>query len=541
MKNNGTFLGFASIALVLALFVAVPAAQTTSPTSTATDALSLMNLQVSPIPVVAGDNITVSFQLFNSYSASLSQVNLQLMADNPIINVSPSFSNFINTIGTGEYGGYGNDYFTYKLHVPSTLPAGEYIIDVVAQYQTTEGSGAGTAIAAQSVMPIDIYVYGSPQMSLNLVPSGQIVPGRDFTATITAVNSGTDTARNVTVQVLNSTSFTADGPSLFYLGILAPGGSASATASIFAYESVSGGQNYLKAKIDYQANSGTYVSTTANVPINILLNTPVIEASVVSATPAQLLPGGNQTISVLVQNIGTGLAENLSLSYLNGTGVSASGAASYFFVGSLAAGSSVTQSLFISANHNANQSSYSLPVRVMYQYENYQGNVTKTIYVPIRLQSGAVFNVTSVSSSVGIGASYKAVTFRVKNVGNEQATGITLSLQTVYPVTPTTPDAYVTSLSPGQAANVTFYVNVDSSGNAGQYPVTLYEQWRQPNGAANQQYSGSSNYYVDVSGGSGYGWAEGVAAIAIVAIICFVIYKKRIQPCMKKKGINSKK
>ena len=536
MKNNKVLFGMVMLIVAFSLMARSATAQAA--------ALSLINLQISPAPVVAGDNITVYFQLFNSYSQSLSQVNLQLEAQNPIINISPSYDYYGYTIGTGLYGGFGFNGFTYKLHIPSTLPAGEYTIDVVANYQTSEGTSSGTAVAAQSIIPIYIYVYGNPQISLNIVPEGQITPGKDFTATITAVNSGTDTARNVTMQILSTNSFAPDGPSTFQLGIIPSEGSSAATATIFTYQNISGGMNYLQALLTYTTQEGIPKNEIANVPINILLNNPDIVGSITGATPQQLYPGSNQSATVLVQNIGTGEAYNLTLEFLSGNGISASGAAASFFVGSLAAGAEVSENVFISANADVNQSGAKLPMRANYQYVNHQGNITTVQYIPVNLQSSAVFSITSVNPAVPVGAAYKPVTFTVKNIGNEEATGISFSLQSIYPVTPATPDYYLASLAPGQAANVTFYVNVDSQGRNGQYPITLYAQWRQPNGATNQQYSGSDNYYINVgSQQGGYGGIIAAAiVIAVIMIVLGVLRKKGRLPigAMRKKVIPSK-
>ncbi len=392
--------------------------------SVATDSLSLQGLTISPNPVVAGDNITISFNLFNSYSQSLQQVSLWVSAQNPIINVSPAYSTYLSGIGTGQYGGIAFDTFTYKLHVPSTLQAGDYEIDVIANYQTTEG--ASTAISGQSVMPIYIYVYGKPQVSLSIYPTDKITPGEDFSATLTTLNSGTDLARNVTVQLLNSTYFKPDGADMFSFGILSSGDSASSTATVFTGQNVTGGVNYINARVSYTTNGGTYVSNTVQIPLNVLQNT-------------------------------------------------------------------------------------------------------------------AEFLVTNVTGTIQAGATYAPITFTVKNTGNEEATGVEFSLQTVYPVTPVSPDAFLASLEPGQSANLTFYVQGNSNGNTGQYPVTLYAQWNQPNGAANQQFSGSANYYAQVQGKAGLFTSANddyfiIAAAVIVALIAIRVARTR----MKKKAINSK-
>lgn len=414
--------------VALSIFAAVVfLSMTASAQSVATDALSLQGLTVSPNPVVAGDNITITFNLFNSYSQSLEQPSLWVSAQNPIINVSPSYITYLSAIGSGIYGGIGFDTFTYKLHVPSTLQAGDYEIDVIANYQTNEGSGSGTAIAAQSVMPIYIYVYGKPQVSLDVYPNGNVTPGEDFSATLTALNSGTDSARNVTVELLNSTYFRPDGAQTFSLGILGVGGSASSTATIFTSQNVTGGPNYINARVSYTTNLGAYVSNVVQIPLNVLHNT-------------------------------------------------------------------------------------------------------------------AKFLVTNVTGTVQSGATYAPVTFTVKNTGNEEATSAEFSLQTVYPITPVSPDVFMASLGPGQSANLTFYVQGNSRGNTGQYPVTLYAQWNQPNGAANQQFSGSADYYVQVQAKAGLFTQANenyfvAAAVVVVVLIAIAIARKRT----RKKGINSRK
>ena len=71
--------GYSGLALAILMVFAVPAmAQST--TIQANGALSLQNLVVSPQPVVSGDNVNISFQLFNSYSSQLQNVNLSCRA-----------------------------------------------------------------------------------------------------------------------------------------------------------------------------------------------------------------------------------------------------------------------------------------------------------------------------------------------------------------------------------------------------------------------------------------------------------------------------
>jgi len=88
-------------------------------------------------------------------------------------------------------------------------------------------------------------------------------------------------------------------------------------------------------------------------------------------------------------------------------------------------------------------------------------------------------------------------------VGNEVAKQMQVSFQGIYPVTPINGNAYIAELLPGEEANVTFMINVDTAAFPGNYPVTIFETWKQPNGTPNQLYSGSNNYYIVIGSGSG--------------------------------------
>ncbi|MDE1823195.1 MAG: hypothetical protein KGH50_02620, partial [Candidatus Micrarchaeota archaeon] len=46
--------------------------------SSVSGALSVANLNVAPEPILPGQNVTIYFQLYNSYTSSLSNVNLWL-------------------------------------------------------------------------------------------------------------------------------------------------------------------------------------------------------------------------------------------------------------------------------------------------------------------------------------------------------------------------------------------------------------------------------------------------------------------------------
>ena len=522
----------AMISVLLMMVAILPVAYISAgQTITANNALSMMNLRVSPQPVVSGDNITVSFQLFNSYSSQLQNVNVQLVSENPIINVSPAGSVvMLNAVGSGLYGGIGYNQLTYRLHIPSKLAAGEYTIDVVATYETDQAGFNYLNLPAESVMPINIYVYGTPKISLSASASQQIQPGVPFAMEVSALNTGTDMASNVTVTMANSPGFTPIGPYSLSVGAIPAGGAAPSSFTLQPNENISSGRHYLNFDVGYTTQLGDREDQNISVPIEVAINKPDIVASIEGATPQQLYIGHNQTLAVLLQNIGNGEAKNISASFDSGNGITVGGP-SDFFIGSLGAGASITENLFISADNGSGGTARGLLVALRYQTANHADNITENGSIPVNVEKSADFNVTSESGNLYPGATYVPVTFTISNTGNEAAEEVSLSLQSIYPITAVNPDAYVNTLLPGESTNVTFYVSVDTKGNAGTYPVVLYEQWRQANGGANQQYTSSNNYYAAVgarssSSGKNSYWVYGVAVIAIMAIAYLVFAKK---------------
>ncbi len=540
MGHEAMAIGMA--ALMLLWFASAASAQSTSYVS---GALSLANLVISPQPVVAGSNVTVQFQLYNDYNNPLQNVNLQLEAQNPIINVSPSHTYITDSIGQGIFGGIGYSIFTYTLHIPASLPAGSYEIDVVATYESSAPSTSGLSSnnePGESDMPIYIYVYGTPSISVTATPSPQITPGMTSLLTLAAENSGTDTARNVNITILSTNGIAVSGPSRISLGTMAQGVPEQASTSVYALTNISAGTQYIPMRISYTAPDGMQYVQDVNAPVSVSIPEPDVVVSIEGSQPAQLYAGSNASVELLVQNIGGGTAKNVSINVESSKYLIAGGAASTFFIGSLPSGASTTETTFISANRSSGSAPYYLPVNVSYKNGDYSSKLSAVQYVPINMQNAALFNVTSVIDSLAPGTSYASVTFSIRNTGSETAQEITLSLQSIYPITVINSNNYVNSLAPGQEVNVTFYVSADSRGKPGEYPVTIYEQWRQPNGAAGQQYSASNGYYVTVGSGSGSSGSIGSdAAYAVITIVIVVAIAMVLRRRRAGKGARAKK
>jgi hypothetical protein len=291
--------------------------------------------------------------------------------------------------------------------------------------------------------------------------------------------------------------------------------------------------NFVATYFVYAA-TGTEIASSS-MPVNFYVNNkPVIKVVASGSQPSALYSGHNQTVNLNVENTGYGTARNVSVVVSNGSGISILSSVSTFFISNLTQGSSVTEPLLVSAQ---NTGQTNIVASITYYSSSLQHRFSSTQNITLSVAPAAQFSIGSTGHApASVGATDVPVQFKVTNNGTSAADQLQLSLQTTYPITPIASTAYVSDLQPGTSTNVTFLISVDNAGVPGNYPVTLYEQWKQPNGAINQQFSGSSNYFVTVtSGGSGNSTIEIAVAIVVIAIIVVVMLRRRMAGSSSKK------
>jgi hypothetical protein len=375
------------------------------------NSLSLANVSVSPNPVIAGGNVTIRFQLYDSYGSFLNTVNLQASGSYPIINFSPARTTDIANVNPGV----NPQQYTYTFAVPATTPSGTYKIYFNATYY---GLGA-TEVLASSSMPVTFYVQ----------------------------------------------------------------------------------------------------------------NKPSIKVMLVNPSPPALYSGYNQTVRIEIENVGYGTARNISVSVGANHGVSILSSVTTFFISNLTQGQAVNESLLVGAQNTGSASIFASSV---YYSSNLNQRFSSVQDLNLSIAPAAQFSVSSGSMpEAGPGSTDVPVEFTITNTGTSEAQQVQLNLQSSYPITPVASTAYIADLPAGASTNVTFLVSVDSQGVPGNYPVTLYEQWKQPNGALNQQFSGSDNYFITVGSQSGTP-ALIAAAIVVVVIAGIAAFRLRGRMAAKK-------
>jgi hypothetical protein len=401
-----------TIAVFLVFAAAIMLSGSASAQVTWNNALSFANVSVSPNPVVAGGNVMIRFQIYNSYDYWVYNTNLQPEGSYPLLNISPLKSDIFSILNPGTSSNYVN----YTIAVPATTPSGVYTITFLATY----------------------YAYGS---------------------------------------------------------------------------------------------SGIVVGTSS-IPVSFYVqNWPVIKVVAASSQPSALYSGYNQTVDLSVENTGYGTARNVSISLAGQDGLNLLSSVTNFFISNLTQGSSVTEPVLVSAGSTGQAS---LSANATYYSGSLNQRFHSTETVNLSVAPAAQFSLMSQNSSITPGATDVPVRIAITNTGTGDAKQVQLSLETNYPIVPVASTAYISDLPAGASTSVNFLVSVDSHGIPGNYPVTLYEGWKQPNGAVNQQFSGSNNYFITVYGGSGISAWYYVAVVVVIAAIAAVMYSKKSKAKKKK-------
>ena len=280
----------------------------------------------------------------------------------------------------------------------------------------------------------------------------------------------------------------------------------------------------------YYGLGATEVTASSSMPVSFYVqNNPAVKVVISGSSPAALYSGYNQTVTLEIENIGYGTARNVSVNVGANPGANLLSSVSSFFISNLTQGQSVEETLLVTAQ---NVGSASLFANIAYSSSNLAQRFANTQTMSLSVAPSAQFQISSQVYGLGPGATDVPVKFTITNTGTSAADQVQLSMQSSYPITPVASTAYIASLPAGASANVTFLVSADSQGVPGEYPVTVYEQWKQPNGAANQQFSGSDNYFVSVSSQTSTTTLV-IAAIIVVVIAGVVVYRMRSRSAAK--------
>jgi hypothetical protein len=161
-----------------------------------------------------------------------------------------------------------------------------------------------------------------------------ISPGKSFTANIVLINQGADTARNILISFPPSDFIPRSSGGVITISSMASGEQFSISQKLTASDSVAGKTiAYMGVGIVYSNNNGVNYSTDTTLSFNLLSSTPTPSSSFGGGNPSPtsttssrpqliitnysasidpLQPGSKFTLNLLVKNLGTTEAKNIT-------------------------------------------------------------------------------------------------------------------------------------------------------------------------------------------------------------------------------------
>jgi uncharacterized membrane protein/N-acetyl-anhydromuramyl-L-alanine amidase AmpD len=268
---------------------------------------------ISPNPVTAGNDITVSYTIKNqgAGNAGTSQTKVQIKNSSGTQITAPTFSE-----GSLSAGASANRSRTVT--IPSGSAAGTYtayvILDNLSQLDESNTAndltpGVNFSVTAP-VLQCDIVVQGTPGISPNPVTAGN-----DITVSYTIKNQGAGNAgtSQTKIQIKNSSGTQVAAPT-FSEGSLSAGASANRSRTVTIPSGSAAGTYTAYVILDNLSQLDE--SNTANdlTPgVNFSVTAPVLQCDIVvqgtpGISPNPVTAGNDITVSYTIKNQGAGNA-----------------------------------------------------------------------------------------------------------------------------------------------------------------------------------------------------------------------------------------
>ncbi len=484
------------------------------------------DVRTTPKEIYAGDDVNLTFNLYNLYDYDAEDVVIQLSGSYPLVELSPTQTHRMNSIPSG-IGQVGLEPLTFRLHVDPNAPAGTYSVNIEITYssvtETKLPNGATSTLATvrSDALPISFRVKGAPHISASVLSQG-LEPGVKGLLTLSITNDGTDTAKSASVSLESTDIFEVLGTPSTHIGDLDSGRNAQVTFTIRADEKSSSERHDLPITLTYSNKYGKEFKHSEQIPIMVSVYEPLLEVSV-SDTTERPRAGDDSAILLEVRNRGDGTAKNARIQVSSAGPIEVKWPTNDISLGDIPAGATKMATVKVKVQEGAPQQEISLPAKLTYWNSNKQKEYDTPDNVPVGLESAANFMISSSSSDLKPNEMWKQVSFVIKNTGNVEAKEVKVIINTQYPITPSGKEQYVASIQPGESKPIAFHVDVDSEAVPQEYPVDVYFEWKED---GDKKYTTSKSHALAISRGEEDFLSYGIlAGLALVLVAVFIFRK----------------
>ncbi len=165
------------------------------------------------------------------------------------------------------------------------------------------------------------------------------------------------------------------------------------------------------------------------------------------------------------------------------------------------------------------------PSLVNYRASYIYQKANQTIPLDINVKKQADFNITQARGDLKAGAKKGAVDVTYKNIGDETIRDAVARLSIFKPFSSTDDQAFIGNLAPGEEANVTFRIDVDSDATPKEYGINSEIKYTDVKG--DTIISESMKIPVNVSPASGSLLLPAIVVLVLIAAVGGYMYKKR--------------
>jgi len=299
--------------------------------------------------------------------------------------------------------------------------------------------------------------YVSLSITSATIPS-TLDPGTKGSLLLTITNAGTDFASQVQLLIHSSSNVVPD-ISNFNLGTINSGGSIQVTVPITVSPSSPEGSISLPFTISYQVGNAVGATTTDNSATITVTKRTLIEITNVSYDTDQIQRGNTVTMTVTLQNVGTGQIKDMTVSMRNFTSlpVAPAGSDTQKFLGDIMPGQSSTFSFVFVVSNDAGTVTYSLPIYL--NYFDDQGIPQADVKFAGLKVVGIPDFVIALDSNTGyLTGTSNQMSVTVSNVGTGSAQFVTMFVDGGQAVSPQT--TYIGTLNPDDSSSNTLDVNL---------------------------------------------------------------------------------
>jgi len=406
------------------------------------------------------------------------------------------------------------------------------------------------------VSAVDKYTQGSPEFTVTVIGTNELITGQETTVTVMVKNTGLNLFKQLNQGTIpqqdlpNTAKFAtiglgSDSPDIIiksdplYIGDIAGnGGTATASFTVKVVADAAEKDYDLPLFISYKipvvttqpsSESYQYVYNTANVTLPVTIHVKQgITLRVLNVSSDNIAAGAEGIIRVQIRNDGTGSGKDAVLKVIRNAKSPVVPMDTSIYLGDLEAGEIAESRFKVAVSDDAGAQTYPIDLAIAYKDDEGADATTDDVTVGIPVLAKPEFTITPPAVKVAAGST-TTITVRYTNNGAMTVYAAQAGITDHAPITVENNVAYLGNLRPGESADAVFTVKADTAAEPGEYTFDSRVRYRDASDTSIQ--SDTADIVIDITPAKG-GIARdpvvlGLIAAIVIAIVALLAYRYR--------------